>query len=62
MKTKWVSVKDRLPKVGNWYLCYSDGQLEILFLDSANPVMWLQSGDWDFSVTHWMPLPEPPEV
>jgi hypothetical protein len=58
--SEWIRVEDRLPEVGHWYVCYSMDQSEILFFDSACPVIWLQHGDWGFRVTHWMPLPEPP--
>ena len=59
--SEWISVKDRLPETGNWCLCFADRQVEILFLDGTNPVFWLQLGDFEHEVTHWMPLPEPPE-
>jgi len=57
---EWISVSDRLPEVGNWCLAFSDNQPEILFIDSHEPVIWIQHGDWLDKVTHWMPLPEPP--
>lgn len=57
---QWISVKDRLPERGESYLVLKDDgtspyQLAIVWFDRT----------WDFpnadEVTHWMPLPEPPE-
>ena len=71
----WVSVDDRLPEYGRWYLITTTHQgfneriSTMAFLDSCgDEVIWLSHNDKedDFSewenVTHWMPLPEAPEV
>ncbi len=57
---EWVNIENRLPKEGTWVLAFSRNQIEILFMDSNQPVFWLKNGDWDYEVTHWIPLPEPP--
>lgn len=61
----WVSVDDRLPDSGEWYLVANSKykHLEIVFFDGTNGagIHWLQNGDYLERVTHWMPLPEPPE-
>jgi hypothetical protein len=63
---EWVNVKDRLPE---------DSQNIIFYLSSANDVMsgyydallkefTILNGEWGWStadISHWMPLPEPPE-
>lgn len=65
---KWISVKDRLPD-GGYKLClaWTNG-----FLDGLYPqIVSRSNGVWgdpvlddlefdDESITHWMPLPEPP--
>ena len=59
----WISVKDRLPKIGKDYLV-TDGHARMV---SAFRV---EKQAWDFwslkfwssdHVTHWMPLPNPPK-
>ncbi len=63
-RTRWIPVTERLPEVGRRVLATSG-----VFVGEA---FRAQSGEWariygpwnDFlerSVTHWMPLPEPPK-
>lgn len=58
---EWIATKDRLPEEGQSVLVhYVDGWMPIAFLINGK---WYQSGgetSW-LSVTHWMPLPEPPK-
>lgn len=57
----WISVEDRLPEEGQSVLVhYVDGWMPVAHLLNGK---WYQSGgetSW-LSVTHWMPLPEPPK-
>ncbi len=65
--TDWISVKDRLPEWMKSCLCavivpqkgggYSR-ELRILHISDTQPKVWNCEG---MIVTHWMPLPEPPE-
>ena len=64
---EWVSVEERLPGVSGNYICA---------VKDKNGSVWTIPAEWslemktwfgDFGgiknkVTHWMPLPEPPEV
>ena len=65
--SEWISVKDRLPEIGVFCLVFSSetsiGDF-VGYLESDN--YWKcyvptegRSNDNDW-VTHWMPLPEPP--
>lgn len=68
---KWISVKDRLPELGEEVLVLgNEGSLEVRRLtlrkihpDEKDPHYWLDGWDEsaDYTVTHWMPLPEPPK-
>jgi hypothetical protein len=62
LSNDWISVEDRLPKENGRYLImtvfkntpvrYTSYKKEIDY-----PWAWFGEGE----VTHWMPLPEPPE-
>lgn len=52
----WISVKDRLPEDGVEVLVVSDGE---------TGASWHEAGEFGWAiggtVTHWAPLPKPPE-
>lgn len=55
----WISVKNRLPKTGTLALVFgSAGAMTVGRYIAANE--WLVPGIFS-AITHWMPLPEPPE-
>lgn len=76
MSNQWISVKDRLPTsvVNKVLVCCKNGYVGFgHYEDYKNTKTWfnLESGkaftDWNlgddeagYTVTHWMPLPEPP--
>lgn len=71
--SKWISVKERLPEVWQYVLLYittdEESRMDIGVLDRENSGIWrrntyepvdsLYGGE---EVTHWMPLPAPPEA
>ena len=72
---QWVSVKDRLPTVGDSYIVAGKqrypGEPWEYFTDVADSHgsyiddFWDTFNDWkegqETHITHWMPLPEPPK-
>lgn len=59
---KWISVKDRLPKPQTEVLAFMRGIMYLAWYD--NEIGGWASNEWGLldAVTHWMPLPTPPEV
>lgn len=59
---EWVSVKDRLPEKNGDYITYDrDGTVWPHFFTASSKVWEDALGFSTELVTHWMPLPEPPE-
>ena len=59
----WISVKDRLPEKNGDYLIYNtDGIVWPYWYDKEYKEWYDSSGYLTESVTHWMPMPEPPET
>ena len=64
---KWISVKDKLPKVDEIVLIYTPKD-KVITSACINPIeyrgtFWFypENNGWnEDEVTHWMPLPEPP--
>lgn len=69
--SEWISVKDRLPEKGVQVICFNGGRMFGSFTlaeiktDNEGFTAWhiygVNEDNAGFgSVTHWMPLPEPP--
>ena len=56
--TDWVKCSERLPKHGEMVLVFNGNSIEI----DALAIGEFEFECWCDSVTHWMPLPEIPEV
>ena len=67
---EWINVKDKLPENGQQVDVWRGGHMQ--FRDTE--IYYLDDADWDCgfyfdnsfesevcTVTHWMPLPEPPK-
>lgn len=63
---RWISVEERLPEDRDWVLVWHTGYLtakKAKYKDNDFPIWIIDGyGDQPGEVTHWMPLPEPPEV
>lgn len=59
MEDKWISVNDRLPSddcrliAATWFKLDGEQHIEICGFRSG-------SGKFDYTTTHWQPLPDPP--
>lgn len=76
-KNEWISVKDRLPELpfDGWnsrvvICCEKDGHVSPMYYERV-AVRGKSITRWRYiwnriydrgAITHWMPLPEPPEV
>lgn len=69
--TEWISVKDRLPEVFDEVLVYYNGFIAVAWRETEKIKNGIVGWHWNLqkyypeslvNVTHWMPLPEPPEV
>lgn len=59
---KWISVKDKLPEKQTRVLLFDNGGFGILTGRIGSAGWYLEGGLDEFAnITHWMPLPEPPE-
>lgn len=68
---KWISVEDRLPSDFGWFLVCDDyiaakDKVTMGFYEGEESGCWLPLDSREYPdsmvVTHWMPLPSPPEV
>lgn len=63
--SEWISVTERMPKPNKLVLCIwerVDGPVNYGFARYQRENVWYVSNEGMPKVTHWMPLPEPPEM
>lgn len=56
--SEWISVKEQLPKAGNYVVVALENGLFLVSLIRKDTGRWATAAD----ITHWMPLPKPPET
>ena len=57
----WIPVSERLPNKGDEVLVYNGDYIESV--EYINNDFWMTMDDGEVeNVTHWMPLPAPPEA
>ena len=62
---RWIPVSERLPEIGAWCWVYTGSGPFPAIYDARSTNGWTNGDTWedfDHAVTHWMKLPEPPEV
>lgn len=57
---EWISVKDRLPKNDEIVIICTDKNF-IYAGELIGDTWFLDNDSWTATVTHWMPLPQPPQ-
>lgn len=60
-QSEWISVEERLPETETSVLVCTERGYIFLSWASNEDVFWFYNEDEDDRVTHWQPLPEPPE-
>lgn len=67
LEERWIRVKERKPDKSEYVLCINDERQSVCTFDSApnksEPKFYLNDRDYwseHKGVTHWMPLPQPP--
>ena len=61
---EWISVKDRLPEDNSDVLAYMQNGVESRIFPASYYKGWWECQIWNtrcLSVTHWIPLPQPPK-
>lgn len=61
----WISIKERMPESGAWVLVccgtfVCEAYCDINGYFHCGPKEWWPAADSPHSITHWMPLPDPP--
>lgn len=61
---KWIKCSERMPEADVSVLALWNGGIQVLFVHSSTG-LWDDGDFWSCidhdEVTHWMPLPQPPE-
>lgn len=57
---EWISVTERLPEVGEVVIICTDKNF-VYAGELIGDTWFLDNDSWTATVTHWMPLPEPPK-
>lgn len=57
---KWIPVTEMEPERTGWFLTFGpQRKTAVVHFDSDG--VWSDEDDYNIDVTHWMPLPKPPE-
>lgn len=61
-QSEWISVEERLPETETSVLVFTERGYIFLSWASNEDVFWFYNEEEGDRVTHWQPLPEPPET
>ena len=60
---RWIPVEERLPEAGVKAIATDGDHVDMALYDYNNEWdWWVPIGNADEEITHWRPLPTPPEV
>lgn len=59
---RWVPVSERLPEMAGAYLCHIGATYGMTWISVRKFIKGKWKGLGAENVTHWMPLPQPPEA
>ena len=62
MASEWISVSERLPEVDGIVLASNGSDVSACFFKQYDKFFRHLDDYFYWKPTHWMPLPEPPEV
>lgn len=58
--SKWIPVMEMEPERTGWFLTFGpQRKTAVVHFDSDG--VWSDEDDYNIDVTHWMPLPKPPD-
>ena len=66
LRRRWIPVTERVPSENGFYLClYNHNHPGGVAMDEGLSILQWFCGRWNlneiYTVTHWMPIPEPPK-
>ena len=60
-QSQWISVEDRLPEEAQFILIWGSHTTPWMSQFLEDQFIDVEDNDWVAGVTHWMPLPSPPQ-